>query len=66
MVEDVDKDARPTSGPGTLDDSDKETLLREIHLNVKLEDLCVALDFVFAMQVTSLDDPHLNAALQPQ
>ena len=66
MVEDVDEDTRPTSGPGTLDDSDKETLLREIYPNVKLGDLRVALDFVFAMQATSLDDPHLNAALQPQ
>ena len=60
-----DKDTRLTSGPGTLD-SDKETLLQEIYPNVKLEDLHVALDFVFAMQATSLDDPHLNAALQPQ
>ena len=65
MVEDVDEDTRPTSGPASTLDSDKEILLREIYPNVKLEDLRVALDFVLAMQATSLD-PHLNAALQPQ
>ena len=55
MVEEVDEDM-PTSGPGALD-SDKETLLQEIYPNVKLEDLSVSLDFVFALQVASLDDP---------
>ena len=42
------------------------TLLREMYPNVELEDLRVSLDFIFAMQAASLDDPHLNAALQPQ
>lgn len=35
----------------------KLSILREIYPSVKLEDLCIVLDFVFAMQTTSLGDP---------